>query len=327
MIVAFLALLAAPGAPTQDGLPRLARFELEGPLERAVLASGDIETTLLAALAAGETLVVEIPFPARAFEPPRLVEPPGAAAARVRFAGWSEPVEPGPLARLPRGLTARPAPIETGAHPHPSAVGGTIVLAAAMLALALRRRPRAAFAAALAAVLALGVLPVVAGTERAEVRVLEGDAASGRWALVEASRDEVSFPARDLLRLAVVPPGDVHWTVDLGPPGGGGTTWTARAPGRRLVRTAAFEPAGALTSDANGLGDFDGVWLRASGRGFEWRGPWRRGEALPPPGAPGVPSPPGWLVGGLPPGTPVLVGRLRGDGPFVRVVGFSWERN
>ncbi|TDJ67865.1 MAG: hypothetical protein E2O39_14040 [Planctomycetota bacterium] len=342
LLLLALGLLPGParaGGASQAGRLHRARLDLAGPLETVELEAGRGVTRLVLDLRAGESVRIVVPVSERS--PLDLVEPrvrrvvPGAG--RAAFAGWV--TAPQEWEELPAGLRARVRP---PVGPRAAVVGWrTLALlgGVALLVAGARRRPVAALALGLAGAALVFLFPGTEGPGApAPIRVLEGEAETGRWLAVEAAYAQLAVEPEAVMRVETLPRDAVlDWTVRVV---AADRTWSASAPGAAIVSFTALGPGErALTPARNGLGDLAEAWVRGAGGVWSARGPWPAGLALPPPEsrAPGesqAPDPPGWLASGLPQGVGVLVGRLApgalaagrtaADGPtWLRLVGFD----
>lgn len=327
-VAAWILLGALASAAPQESLSRIA-VELVGPREELRLTTGVVETVLRLSIPEGERRLLELPFVARqgsgAPTPvPRLAEGPPSAGAEL----LPETLVAGPAwSALPYGLRSRALPPVERPVPRAGALRLSWLAASLILVIALRRRPWAALVLGLVAGLALFVLPA-APRAGSLVRVLEGDATSGRWLEV--------LGARERLEIEV---GFVGWVRRLPQAAGarlevieepGGLRSALVAPGARVyaLRESSLRVP---TRDDPGAVTLRQVWLRDAAGSWTAHGSWQPREPLPAAVA-GPGSPPGWLAAGLPQGLPVLVGELEGApevgsasgaGGWLRLVGFE----
>ena len=325
------ALLAA--AASGDNRLWRAAVELEGPLDAVVLRlEGSGSTRVEAALLAGEERRLLVPLAARVnptLGPPASWPEPDVAvegAGRARFAGWEPDPEPAFWAGVPRELRSRPRPPLEESEARAGAAALALVAAAFALLLGWRRRPRLAALAGLAGAGAVLLVPLAADPDADRVEVLEGRAAEGLWLRVGAARGSLVLPPEAAALLEVQPPGvPLAWELQ----GTGPEPARAGAPGALLYLLERWDPAGRRPrAGANELGALAAVWIRRADGSLSARGAWRAGEPLPAEPATGTgpaEPPPGWLLAGLPQGTPVLLARRAGPGPprWVRVSGFE----
>ena len=307
--------LLAQGAP---GRFRQAEIEVRGPLQALELSvPGRARTRIELGLAEGEvrTLVVPLAAPADAGEL-ELKELP-ECAGEARWYGWSREglseIE-AQWEALPRALRERPSvsPAEQTPGRGPQPVALAFAAAATLVVLSLRRRP--ALALGVSALASVGwcalALSHGVGPQR-ELRVLEGDGASGRWLAVDVGWEVLHTSAALPLRLEVTPEvAQVEAEATVG--AAGVTDWRLEARGARLSRSQALDPGPRSVSNAeNRWGDFEEVWTRTPDGRWTRHGAWAVGEP-PPSGEPG--DPPGAFNPALPMGQAVLIGRLAPGG-------------
>lgn len=321
-VVLALALLFASAATARaQNRAHFADVELVGPVANVVLeVAHQGRTRILGDLAAGETRHVSVPIalvsdatksaPSVSFDEGSAEQ---GVTGRARFLAWRGGASP--LEVVPSSLRARarPALLETNASV--SRAAPLVLVVAACLVLALRRRPLVALVVALAAALVL--FPLVAQPERdanSAVTLFDGDLETSVWRRVDAAFDVLLVPQGiDEFELwtepAAVP---VTWTTPLDPK----EPWRAEAHGARLFLASVFNGGeGRVTRAKNALVPFDQVWLRDEG---EWsaHGAWGTGGPLP--GASDPSSPPGWLASNLPQGVTFLIARETAGGPRAR---------
>ncbi len=310
-----LALFASAAISSAQNRARLAEVELVGPVSGVVLDVGRAGSTRIeGSLSAGETRRLTVPVPvdsdALHAEPLVRFDEPAldvGARGRVRFAGWSK--TPSPLERLAAGLRARSSPALSEARVHVSRAAPIVLVAALVIALALRRRAGLALVAALAAAAVSN--PLVSAPAResdAAVTVLDGDADDEAWRRIDAAIGEITVPDEvDAFELVCDPAGaPVTWLVSLDRPSG----WSARSSGTRLFVESVFAAGEArLTRGRNALAAFEQTWLRDEGA-WTARGAWPIDASMPPTSssAPSS-SPPGWLASNLPQGVAVVIAR------------------
>ena len=322
MIPLLLALAASLAGTAGETRAHLARVQLEGPLERVRFVVEPMgETVVEGPLLAGESRALQIPLPLWA--PPGSVEPEVVATGNGRavFAGWVDPLGAGAeraWLALPAGLRARarlPDPEREPLRAPPLAL--LAVLAGFVLLLSQRRHPARAAAIGVASAVLTGALAFAGTPPPSRLRVLEGDAPSGRWIAVDGARGELALPAELPLRVESRPArARLVWRVPLAGvrgwlDGEARPTWILRGAGAALFAVSTFEPAQPVEGSRNAWGDFERAWVRDEA-GAAWRqvGPWAFGRPLPE-GGPG--DPPGWLVAGLPQGPRVFAGLLDPD--------------
>jgi hypothetical protein len=313
-VTAIVACFSLAAIGSAQNRARLAEIELVGPVAGVVLDAGRAGSTHIeGALSAGETRRLTVPIPVESdtlrAEPIVRFDEPALDAGlrgRVRFAGWSK--TPSRLERLSAGLRARSMPALSEARVHVSRAAPLVLVAALVIALALRRRARLALASAL--VLAAALNPLASAPAResdAAVRVIDGNADDEAWRQVDASIGEITVPdGVDDFELVCDPAGAaVTWFVPLERGGG----WRARSSGTRLFVESVFAAGeGRLTRARNAMAAFEQTWLRDEGA-WTARGTWPLDAALPAPSSldSSAGSPPGWLAGNLPQGVAVLI--------------------
>ncbi len=198
----------------------------------------------------------------------------------------------------------------SAASPDPVAL---ICLAAAALAVfAARKRAWVALGLGLlGAALVAGAQLRREGPAAESTRVLEGDAESGRWMVVEGAWEELALdPNSD--RAIECEPERLPLTY-RGEFTASGVGWRVHLRGGRLWRRAGLEPGSRrLDPMANLWGTMSETWTRGSDGSWSVRGVWPLGAPLPDPKAGGA-GPPGWLAAGLSQGRSVLVARLAED--------------
>ena len=303
----------------------LLELELRGACEAVRLDCGpDGATRLSGPFASSEQRVLLVPVPVRsplgaeglsALPLPRVeVEPPGAGAEGAVLR-WSAAQPAEELRRSVGALLARPRPPVAEALAHAAAPELLLVLAAGGFLLALRRRPAACAALALAAGLGAVALARTRAPAARGARVTEWEAEAPLALDVQASRDRLALPHG---ALEVVPEGA---RLELAVPGNG-SGGSASAPGARLAGLEGVPPP-TLAVGRNDGPDLSEVWTR-NARGEWWaHGPWPAGAALGEPRS-GAPDPPGWLASALPPGRTVLLARTE-TGDWLRCLGFALE--
>jgi hypothetical protein len=326
----------------------LAEVDIEGPLSEVVLDLGTAGSTrIVGELVAGESRRILVPLAPRS-DADRITptirirpEPMGLAPdleprGRARFLGWQNRASP--LDALSIGLRERPRPAVAESSASLSRATPFALLAAAIVVLALRRRPVLALASSVVASAALVLVVHRPDAEASTAVVLvDGDVDSDRWRRVDAAFARIEVPADvGAFELWVEPAGaPVFWRVPLdwswgGSSGGSssGTGGTARAevasPGARLFLVSTLPGGAALFSrERNQDAALDRAWLREEGT-WTWRGPWPLSAALTaalPRAGPDT-APPSWLASGLPQGVAVLVGRVAGSGnTWMRIAG------
>ena len=267
MIVA--ALLTA--ALAQDGRLAVGAVELVGPFDGASLDCGvrgrvELEGTLLP----GERRTVTVPLPGRPLDD----APPVAEGAD--FLGYGEPSGP-----IPPALRRRTRPPVEREAPVADLTAALVLLAGAVVALAVHRRPRVvAGVGVVAAAAVFGLQARQPAEAPPRTRILEGDGTA--WALVEGAAGALPFEATDLA--LEVEPARASLTL-VGELAGG---W--RALGPALWRRASLDPgARRLDGRMNLWGALDAVWVRTPGGAWTDRGAWGLGAPLPGPGANGQP--------------------------------------
>lgn len=289
-----------------------ADVELVGPVRGVVLTpvfGGS--TRIEGELAAGERRLVSVPVPVTAAalntpprvtfdEPLALDEIPG----RARFLGWrggltpTETLSPGLRARARPALAEAPLLISRAVVP--------LLLIAALVTLAVRKRAWLALLVATAASAAL--TPLVAPATRdieSSVTLVDGDHSVESWRRIDGALDEIAVPT-DIHEFELwTEPIDaaVTWITPLDPT----RPWRARARGARLfLASVVAADQASLARSGNGYAAFDAAWLRSEG---EWSelGAWALDAPLPSAPRPG--SPPGWLASNLPQGVAILIAR------------------
>jgi hypothetical protein len=313
-----------------------AELDLAGPLRALEIATPRATLVVEADLDAGERRRAVVPFLATdGAEAPalRVLDPDSRGRAELvrRLDGdgaraWAA-YPPATRAR-PRGL-----PDATGGSSNARPPLSALLLAAAWLplALAVRRRPVALAAGALATGAAVAALVALAPIASETVRVLEGDtrgdSSAGTWLEVLGSRGEVASDPRTLVRVDASAPVAARIglaSLDRGPLHLG-------APGSTLFAFSTFAPgARAIASGSNRWGDLDRVWTRTAAGEWSEHGAWALGAPMPA-GRSGA-EPPGWLNPALPMGTGVLIARSVDRPPdaagrpcetWLRVLGFG----
>ena len=342
-MIAFLALLVfAPAAllpsANLDNLgevtPEVALIEFEGPTSGGQVRLGTLVTRVELELERGEIRRVRVPFSvsnlARRDVELRFELEGGTA----RLLEWQQASAKERWSRLPAGLRGRPIPAPGGIRSRPTPLGFAVLVSGLLLVLVFRSRPGLSAALGLGTAALLLALPTVERVGQSEVVVLEGEGQSGHWIRVRVRRAETVVDPDRLLRLGVVPSDStLSWTVLAS--SGARPSWRAEAEavrGARLITAESFE--GAILSDAGQAGEpavaalnFRSTWVReaASGSRPEAVGGWESGTPLPALVLSEAPTPPGWLVAGLPPGTRVLLGELEeadGSVVWVRLIHF-----
>lgn len=304
-------ILLSQGAP---GRWRQAEIEVRGPLQALdLVVPGHARTRLELDLAEGEvrTLVVPVVAPQDAGEL-ELHEQP-ELAGEARWFGWSREglneIE-AEWERLPRALRERrrvSAAEETpGRGPQPVALA--FAAAATLVVLSLRRKPTLALAVAAAASVGWCVFALANETAlQRELRVLEGDGASGRWIVVDSGWEVLHTSASLPLGLGVEPAAAlVEAVAKVG--AAGLTNLRLEARRAQIVRVDTLDPGPRSVSNVeNRWGDFEELWSRTPDGRWQRHGAWPVGAPLPS-GEPG--DPPGAFNPALPMGQAVLIGRL-----------------
>jgi len=229
------------------------------------------------------------------------------AEAAGRFLPGSRSSAP-PWRSLTPGLRARSLPAIGADWPGPDRARLALLVAAALLALGLRRRPAGALAVGAAAAILIAVLPSPSSSAR-EVRVLEHDTASERSLEVLGGRDRVSFSVPDRGWIRCLPSAEGIWLEVL--VRGQESHWAAHAPGARLFFQR--ESGDSLEVALRGL-SLERVWVREPGEPWRVQDGWDPAGSAPFEGREGGPAPPGWLVSALPQGVRVLLGEASGPG-------------
>ncbi len=309
IVAALLALVPCGGAQESARGWRRARGSLAGPLDELVLREpGGSSTTVSTGLGPGARVTIDVPLSATPVELARRAtietRPPGG---RCELEVIAETDWDARWLALPAGLRARTRPAVESDVRVPTIVEASVLGATLLAVLALRRRAIAALLAGLAGAALVTVLPPPEPGAPPAAISLEGDAASGRWLLVEARVDELELSPPGPLRLEVEPAGAaLAFRVELR--ASEPDRWLVRAAGSRLARVDDLPtPGERFSPESNGLLDLSACWVRSSDGSWTEHGPWSRGEPLPP--AIGQAAPPGWLASGLPPGLRVMVGR------------------
>jgi hypothetical protein len=314
--------VASACAEPQESLGRVG-VELGGPREELRLSAGGVETLLHVSVEAGERRLLEVPFIARAGADlpapvPHLLGTPPPADAELLPATVELPAA---WTALPGGLRSRALPPVEQPLPVAGALRLAWLAASLLLVLALRRRPPAALFLGLVAGLGSFVLPLP-HVPAIQVRVLEGDADSGRWLEVTGAEARLELPREFLGWVRRLPQvGEARLEVREE---AGRLRSTFLAPGARVYALRERELHGPTRSDPGTTG-FRRVWVRDAGGAWSAHGAWRSPAPLPPAGDQPE-APPGWLAAGLPQGRVVLVGELVGDDDdegWLRLVGFE----
>ncbi|MCY3002695.1 MAG: hypothetical protein NTV21_12910 [Planctomycetota bacterium] len=304
-------ILLSQGAP---GRWRQAEIEVRGPLQALdVVVPGRARTRLVLDIAEGEvrTLVVPVVAPQDAGEL-ELHEQP-ELAGEARWFGWSREglneVE-AEWEQLPRALRERPSvsPAEETPGRGPQPVALAFAAAATLVVLSLRRKPLLALSVSAAASVGWCVFALSNATvPQRELRVLEGDGASGRWIVVDSGWEVLHANADLPLKLEVEPAAaSVEAEAQVGAAGLKGLRLEAHRA--RLVRVEALDPGPRSVSNVeNRWGDFEEAWTRTPDGRWQRHGAWPVGAPLPT-GEPG--DPPGAFNPALPMGQAVLIGRL-----------------
>ena len=302
LAVGVATLTPAEGSAAQERIDVIG-IELSGPLDEVGLEAGGGETWVRISLTAGERRSLDLPLLAgRAGEGvlrPSLL--PGAEADQVSFVPGSRrrPLSPG---ALPPRLLGRPLPGLVASDPSPGIARLALVVAAALVVLGVRRRPRMAFFCGLAAAAAIALLPA-SPPASPKVRILEGDRATGRVLEVRG--------ALDSLRVPVVEPGwwsfrpsSVEARIEV-TARAGETSWALEGSGARITFSR-IHPA--RWEDAIGSLEFRRVWARRPGEDWRYREGWHPSLGNSFSGLEESLAPPGWLVSALPQGVEVFLG-------------------
>lgn len=323
VLILVLLLLSWSTAWAQDPVATV-EVQIEGPSEVVGFSGGFERTDLCVGLTSGENRRLLVPFLSRdglgeQFALARL----GASQSAADLRWDQESIEsPQPWKDLPRSLRSRGLPSLAAVRPRVGGLRWVWLTVAVLIVLGLRRRPwRALLAGALCGT-TLYWLPA-APIAPPVVRLLEGDAASGRWIELRGARDRLELE-----------PVSTGWVRHLPQTAdrrlevhehSGRARWSILSAGARIYFMREVLAVEAPGPQGPGSHVFEEVWLKESGVGWTARGPWRGQGALPNALPAGV-SPPGWLVAGLPQGVPILAGRLAdedGNGAWLRYVGFE----
>lgn len=307
----FAGILLLQGAPTRW---KQAEIEVRGPLEALELSvPGQASTRLRLELQAGEVRTLVVPVVAEQDAGELELHELPERAGEARWFGWSrEGVGERDEAweRLPRALRERPRVSATEGTPGrgPQPVALAFAAAATLVVLSLRRKP--ALALGLSALASAGWCAFALATDAApqrELRVLEGDGASGRWIVVDTGWEVLHTSASLPLRLEVEPAAaQVEAEARVGAAGLANLRLEARRA--RLVRVEALDCGPrSVTNSENRWGDFEELWTRTPDGRWQHHGAWPVGASLPV-GTPG--DPPGTFNPALPMGQAVVIGRL-----------------
>lgn len=316
ILAASLALAILGGGLRAQHRVDLVRVELTGPTEEVRLHAGAGETVVDISLAEGEQRSLMIPLLARGTPGPD-GEPEflGAGAeGHGRFLEGTRSSAP-PWNSLAPGLRRRSLPTLGADRPRPGRARLALLVAAALVALGLRRRPAGSLLVGAVAAVLIAVLPSRPSTAR-EVRVIEHDRARERSLEVIGGRDRVSLSAPECGWIRCLPSAPGLWLeVEVR---GQESRWTAHATGARLFFQRESEVS--LPEELRKL-HLERVWIREPGEAWCVQDGWNPAGSAPFEGREGGPAPPGWLVSAVPQGVRVLLGR--GSGPENRT---TWLR-
>lgn len=332
-MIAFALLLALAPSASLDSLgevtPEVALVEFEGPTSGGAVRLGTLVTRVELELERGEVRRVRVPFSAGELATRDVELRFELESGAARLLEWEDGSAQERWSRLPASLRGRPIPAPGGIGSRPTPLGFAVLGSGLLLVFVFRSRPRLSVLIGLGAAALLLALPTVERVGQSEVVVLEGEGQSGTWIRVRVQRAETEVDPDRLVRLGVVPSDSaVTWTVRES--SGARPSWRAQVgsvTGARLIAAESFEGSVLIDPGLDGEPaiaalDFRSTWVReaASGSRPEARGLWARGEPLPTQVSSEAPTPPGWLVAGLPPGTRVLLGELEeADGAVVWV--------
>jgi hypothetical protein len=292
-------------------------LELAGPCAEFTLDCGaEGATRVRGPFLAGEGRRLRVPVPVRSplgAEGLALLTLPQVRGVEAREIGWSAEQPDAELVRAARALLARARPPAGGAV---VVAGRAEVLLVAFLLpvlLVLRRRTLVLSLVALAGGTFVFLRTRAATAQTSAVELREFDLAAGEALRVRSALDELELPTT---RLEVLPEGTAL-AFDFAPDVRSGTV---RARGATLCALERFTTPAELGSALDSEG-FVESWVRAPSGAWTAHGAWPAGGP-PPPARAGLASPPGWLVGALPPGVGLLVGRTDA-GVWVRASGFE----
>ncbi len=325
LTLALVVLAFGAAAATAQQPVGTVEVELRGPLDEVRFRAGRGETRINTPLAAGESRRLVVPIEVRETQGlSRALTDAEPECARP----LGELSEPRAWGTLPRGLQSRSLPALERVRPGPGMARLAWLIAAALLVLALRRRP--ARCAGVGLIAAVGVFLLPAPIARTSLIVVqegltvmpEGQASSGRWLEVRGARDRLDIAPEAVFWTRLLPSTDDGYleVLDVA----GRVHWRVCAPGSRVFTFQELSAAPVLSRQRNGHADFERTWIREAGAGWAQHGPWAVGEALPRASEPGAGNLPGWLAAALPQGVGVFIGvsHHAGETRWVRLVGF-----